>query len=190
MSIGKLPANVQTFRNQSIIKGRTTLNKPCTYASQLRRVLWNPESNASQLRRIALVRRVEVLFYEASKNHVSEIGPWCYDKHETLRTSSTFCFCINILFIAGQVCLSNTLDITRNKLQVTWIPSEKPRLDFQVKTSGVVRLKIKGASNFPRVIAFVGVNETIKYKGVLLFLLLSVCLFFFFFFVFCLSFFI
>ena len=64
----------------------------------------------------------------------------------------------------------STVNITTNATntqQVMWIPSENPRLDFQVKTSGVARISIRNAAYYPRITAFIGVNKTVKYKGMI-----------------------
>ena len=81
--------------------------------------------------------------------------------------------CSNYLFyfiaIVGYVCLNSALNVTTptaNKFQVEWIPSQKSRLDFLVKTDGVARLTIKGATDFPLITAFIGVNKIVKYTGI------------------------
>ena len=73
------------------------------------------------------------------------------------------------LIFVDQVCMSTvniTTDVT-NTQEVMWIPSENPRLDFQVKTSGVARISIRNTAYYPKVTAFIGVNKTIKYKGMI-----------------------
>ena len=76
-----------------------------------------------------------------------------------------------MLFVVGQVC-TNTVNITTNATntqQVMWIPSENPRLDFHVKTPGAARISIRNASFYPRITAFIGVNKTVRYKGMIAF---------------------
>ena len=77
-------------------------------------------------------------------------------------------------FIAGKLCV-NTLHAStssNNTIEVKWVSSENPRLDFRVRTSGVARLSIRGATYYPKVNIFIGVDETVKYKGMVVCLLI------------------
>ena len=79
----------------------------------------------------------------------------------------SFFFLLFITVSVGDVCLHNALNVTTNatdKLHITWISSEEPRLDFQVKTFGVARLEINGATSFPRVTVLLGMNKTFNHK--------------------------
>ena len=64
----------------------------------------------------------------------------------------------------------STVNVTTkatNTQQVLWIPSENPRLDFKVKTSGVARVSVRNDEYYPRITAFIGVDRTVKYKGMI-----------------------
>ena len=77
---------------------------------------------------------------------------------------------MNHCSIVGQDCLNNILNFTTNAtniLRIPWIPSENPKLEFHVKSSGVARLRVQGVTGFPNVTAFIGVKETVKYKGMI-----------------------